>query len=174
MLVKLYKQDGDRRFYWEAWDSDGTAVFHTGELGQRGSTERCTLDSQSVEALIESKAEAARREGFQTVPRSAMQQVILSCSTKPGWVAQEMLDVASYLEDLCNDCLGWTGLGHCDGPSYGRDEVSVYSLVVDLELGIQAIVGALRRNGCEGKDEEIVLSVPDGATFRVVYTTGRR
>lgn len=177
MLVKMYKPDGVRRLYWQAWDRDGQAVFYTGELGQRGATEQVApAAGQSVESVIEAGAVAARRQGFEPVHPGAMRQIVLSCPTGPDWTADDILGVTRYLEELCNDCLGRTGLGHCDGPYYGvgTGSVGVFSLVVDLELGIREVIAELRRHGCDGKDEELVLSVPDGAGFRVVYSTGPR
>jgi hypothetical protein len=174
MLVKLYKQDGDRRLYWEAWDSEGQVIFHTGELGQRGSTEQVApAADESVEAVIEAGVEAARQRGFEPVPAENMWEIILACPTKADWSSEEKEGVGHFLEDLCNQCLGWTGLGHCVGPALRRGYVDVLSLVVDLDLGIREIIAELRRHGCEGKDEELVLSVPEGNGFRVVYTTGQ-
>jgi hypothetical protein len=171
--MKLYKREGDHLLYWEAWDCEGRATFHSGEIGHRGSTERIApAAGQSVESIIEAGAAVARQRGYEPFGRDGMRHVILSCPTGPDWTADEVMGVARYLEHLCNESLGWTGLGHCDGPYYGRGVVGVYSLVVDEELGIREIIAELRRHGCEGKDEEMVLSVPDGAGFRVVYTTG--
>lgn len=173
MHVKLYKPDSERRLYWQAWDCDGRVAFHTGEVGRRGTTEWVTPSAnQTPEETIRARAEAAGREGFAPVGLEAMEQIILSCPTESDWTPDEILGVARYLEELCNECLGWTGLGHCDGRSYGPRSVGVCSLVVDQALGIQAIIAELQRHGCEGKDEELVLSVPEGAGFRVVYTTG--
>jgi hypothetical protein len=171
--VKLYKRDGDRLLYWEAWDCEGRATFHSGEIGHRGSTERIEpAADQSVESVIQTEATETRQRGYEPFDREGMKQVILSCPTGPDWTSHDEMCVARYLADMCDESLGWTGLGHCDGPFFIRGAVGVYSLVVDQELGIREIIAELRRNGCEGKDEEMVLSVPDGEGFRVVYTTG--
>jgi hypothetical protein len=80
------------------------------------------------------------------------------------------------LKSLCNECLGWTGNGYCDGPAYGRGSVSVFCPVVDRELAVGAVVAELRTHGCDNWDEWLVVSVPDGTRFRVVYSNpaGRR
>jgi hypothetical protein len=169
----LYKRESGLFLYLQAWACEGRVAIHSGEVGIRGQTVWIDPDlGKTTDSVIETAIQSARANGFAPVPYGEMFQVILTCPTGPDWTSDEVFGVGRYLEEMCNERLGWTGLGYCDGPSYGPRSVGVYSLVVDLELGIREMIAELRLHGCEGKDEELVLSVPDGDRFRVVYTTG--
>jgi hypothetical protein len=56
------------------------------------------------------------------------------------------LDLRYKVENLMNEGLGWTGLGHCDGGDIGSGTINVFCFVVDVALGGQVIVRELEEN----------------------------
>jgi hypothetical protein len=169
LLLRLYKREGDRTRYWGAWDIDRTVVIHQGVVGTRGELRHITLGpGQDAEAVIEAESAAARSEGFGPRASDPQRQVIVSCDTA-GYEPDEVAGSASMLEYLCNERLGWTGNGYCDGPAYGKGYLSVFCPVVDRDLAVEAVVAQLRAHGCDNWEEWLTVSVPEGAGFRVVY-----
>lgn len=152
-----------------AWTVDGCVVVHQGVVGSRGETIRIELaDDQDATGVIERESATARLEGFVDLEPEPERQVVVSCDTT-GYESDEIVGTARMLEYLCNECLGWTGNGYCDGPAYGPDSVSVFCPVVERERAVEAVVAELRANGGDNWDEWLVVSVPEGARFRVVY-----
>lgn len=118
--------------------------------------------------MIEAESAAARSEGFGPRESDPERQVIVSCSTT-GYEPGEVAGSARVLEYLCNECLGWTGNGYCDGPAYGRGYLSAFCPVVDRDLAVEAVIAQLRAHGCDNWEEWLTVSVPKGARFQVVY-----
>ena len=168
-MLRLYKAEGGRTRYWEAWDVDGLVVIHRGVVGTRGETRRIPLgEGQDATAVIEAESGAARAQGFCTIDPDPERQVIVACDTT-GFEPDEIVGMSRMLEELCNECLGWTGNGYCDSPAYGGRSLSVYCPVIDRDLAVEAVVAELRRHGCDNWQERLTVSVPEGAGFRVVY-----
>src|SRR5262249_59206231 len=117
-------------------------------------------EGQDAAAVIEAEAASARAEGFGTLEPDPERQVIVTDDTT-GYEPDEIVNVGHMLEYLCNECLGWTGNGYCDGPAYGKNRVSVYCPVVERDLAVQAIVAELRSHGCDNWEESLVVSVPE-------------
>jgi hypothetical protein len=62
-----------------------------------------------------------------------------------SWGSSEDLSKRHRVEDLLNECLGWTGNGHCDGGQIGSGAIEVFSFVIDPIVAVSTIVEALRR-----------------------------
>lgn len=63
-----------------------------------------------------------------------------------GMGTTEDLDQRYKVENLMNEGLGWTGLGHCDGGDIGSGTINVFCFVADVALGEKAIVRGLEEN----------------------------
>jgi hypothetical protein len=169
LLLWLYKREGDRTRFWTAWDVDGLVVIHRGTVGARGETRNVELaEGQDAGAAIEAEAAAARAEGFRELEPDPERQVIVTGDTT-GYEPDDIVGAAQMFEYLCNECLGWTGNGYCDGPAYGKNTVSVYCPVAERDLAVETIVAELRKHGSDNWEEWLIVSVPEGAGFRVVY-----
>ncbi len=153
LLIKLYKNDGQTIRYWEAWawDDDRRVVVHWGTLGHNGETRELHLErNQDSEEIISRESEKPRAEGFQEIPLEAHATVVVQYRTEQ-WDSSEDPDkpnfVAVVVEDALNDCLGWTGNGHCQGSEIGSGTINVISFAVDPYLAKTAIVPALKQEG---------------------------
>jgi hypothetical protein len=168
-LLRLYNVGGGPARYWTAWAIEGRVIVHRGVVGSRGETRHIELaGGQDAGAVIEQEAKAVRVEGFGTIDPDPERQIVVT-GDATGCEPDEIAGTARMFERLCNECLGWTGNGYCDGPAYGHGTVSVFCPVVDRERAIETVVTQLRAHGCDNWDEWLVVSVPDGARFCVVY-----
>jgi hypothetical protein len=83
--------------------------------------------------------------------------------------ADAHMERASRAEEVLNDCLGWSGLGHCDGSDVSGDALNVYCYVVDPKLATATVVEELRANDLledaviafQDRDETFVVTWPE-------------
>ncbi|MDJ0946528.1 MAG: hypothetical protein QNJ30_24015 [Kiloniellales bacterium] len=150
-MRKLYKKDGEDLLYWETWDDDGKHIMHWGTVGDEGETQavRSGLFRDAEKTVAE---EMARREqdGYAEIDEEDLQTVIVEYRIGT-WEREE--EVEAHLErryeiqDLMDNALGWTGLGHCDGGSIGSGTMEVCCLVVDAKIAAPVMVQALKKAG---------------------------
>lgn len=169
-MRKLYKRDGERLLYWETWDDDGKHIMHWGEAGDEGETQalRSGLFRDAGKSVAEEMARR-EREGYAEIDEEDLQAVFIQYRAET-WGDLEDPEKRQAMQDLMDDALGWTGLGHCDGGSIGSGEMEVCCLVVDAEIAAPVIVKALEEAGeLEGavilkelEDDETVLYPAEG------------
>ena len=147
-MRKLYKKDGERLLYWETWDDDGKHIMHWGVVGDEGETQavRSGLFRDAEKTVAE---EMARREqeGYAEIDEEDLLTV-----TVQYWIGslESAQDIEAHLErryeiqDLMDNALGWTGLGHCDGGQIGRGTMEVCCLVVDAKIAAPVMMQALK------------------------------
>jgi hypothetical protein len=172
MLLKLYKRDGDTMLYWEAWDENDDIVVHFGELGQMGETTTIPLpEFEPPETAIIRQAEEARAAGFAEIEHEDLFELVVQYPVKDMGTPDDV-EFAAQVEDLLNDVLGWTGLGHCDGHDIGSDTLNVYAYVVDPNLALEPLVKELTETNLlreaviayQDKEENFVVLHPPGWT----------
>jgi hypothetical protein len=170
-MIKLYKNDGTSYHYWEAWDHNRHITFHQGKLGRTGHTYREPLHFwQKAASLIERAAEPVRARGFHEIPLEHHAELIVQYRTL-SWGGPADLEKRHRVEGVLNECLGWTGNGHCDGGDIGSGTINAFSFVVDPHIGAKSIAAALRKAGLiEGV--VIAYALDDG--FEVLYPKNHR
>jgi len=146
-MIKLYKRDGDKVSYWEAWDAGHRSVtVHWGVLGKKGKNKSVRVPKKTTaEEFIESESQDARSKGYEEIDFEDHFQIILQFKTEDEWGDSNDLDKRHEIEDMLNECLGWTGNGHCDGGDIGSGTINTFSFVVDPYLAKDAIVAALKK-----------------------------
>jgi hypothetical protein len=151
MMRKLYKTTKGRKQYWEAWNVGRKLVVHFGTLGTVGKKKTVRIrKGVSIASAIAKEAAAPRRDGFEPIALDDHATLIVQYKTK-GWGSSEDHDKRVKVEDLLNECLGWTGNGHCDGGDIGSGTINAFSFVVDPHLATKTVVAALRqKNWLEG------------------------
>jgi hypothetical protein len=75
-----------------------------------------------------------------------MAQVVIQYRVK-GMGSAKDLGKADVIENLMNECLGWTGLGNCDGQDIGSGTLNVFCDVVDGALAESVVINCLHENG---------------------------
>jgi predicted DNA-binding WGR domain protein len=147
-MIKLYKQERDGVRYWEAWSTSQKVTIHWGELGKEGETREIALGDDDAVEIIEKEAEASRNAGYQTLPNELHEQLIIQYRII-GMGTVDDFDKRTKIEDAMNECLGWGGLGHCDGGDIGSGAMNVFCHVVDAKLSINRVVKALEELGVQ-------------------------
>lgn len=173
-IVKLYKETDGAIHYFEMWiDEDETLTSHEGILGEIGETESFGAPEKNEDSLP---------------PRIAMSKAIqtylnLGYTEDITWteiivqVAAKASDkeLTETIEAMLNNCLGWTGNGHCDGSNTDNKLSTFFCYVVDKVIAVETIVEAfeeedldldnLRIAYADDKTEEYMLIYPNEGTF---------
>ncbi len=145
MMRKLYKTTKERTEYWEAWDVGRKLVVHFGTLGTTGKKKTVRIPSGVTAAsMIAKEAAAPKRDGFKPVADDDHATLVVQYKTK-GWGSTKDLDKRTKVENLLNECLGWTGNGHCDGGDIGSGTINTFSFVIDPALAAKTVVTALKK-----------------------------
>lgn len=147
-MIKLYKRTEKECLYWEAWDARKRLVtIHWGSLGKTGRNKNIRIPKgETVKTVLRRESEEPRANGYQEIDIEDHAQIIVQYKTKDEWGDTADLDKRHEVEGILNECLGWTGNGHCDGGDIGSGEINVFSFVVDPTLAKDAIVKALKKN----------------------------
>lgn len=170
-MKKLYKTINGVLHYQEAWTDDEECTFHWGVVGSEGKLETYLIDGDLLkEPAVDNVLAPAVEEGYREIPPDAHFQIVVQYKTADFMGSAEELEKRHQVEDILNECLGWTGNGHCDGGDIGSYTINVFSWVVDGHVACKTIVGALRDAGLlqgvviayRNRDEEYeVLWPPD-------------
>lgn len=145
--MKAYRTLNGITEYWEAWDDSVDLIFHWGKLGETGETSKLPLGdrSRAIEAFEREKKRLIE-EGFKSVKVEQMAQVVIQYKID-GMGSTLDLDKEQVVEGLMNECLGWTGLGNCDGHDIGSGTLNVFCDVVNGPASEQIVIDCLKENG---------------------------
>ena len=144
-MLKLYKT-GDIARYWEAWSTASEVTIHWGILGEKGETREIQIrDGDNPNEIIEREAREPKKQGYKKIPASKLQRLIIQYPIK-GMGATGDLDKRVQVEELMNECLGWKGLGHCDGGDMGSGTMNIFCFVVDAKAAVPHVLQELKQN----------------------------
>jgi predicted DNA-binding WGR domain protein len=163
MVLKLYKADGGGILhYWEAWDEQMGITVHWGIVGNEGTTTKLSFspDDNAAE-IIRREAAAVRERGYQEIADEELKQIVIEYHILEMGTTED-LERRYRVENLMNDRLGWTGLGHCDGGDIGSGTMNVFCFVVDSDKGTARIVEELKSHDLLAGARLILLSEEGG------------
>jgi predicted DNA-binding WGR domain protein len=176
-LIKLIKQDEDETIYWEVWQDGRTLMIHYGTVGDTGETEEVKLPMfKRAEKVMDELAEGKVNEGFDYLEEDELIELVVQYSYNEDEM-QTAQKLRHSVEDLMNECLGWTGNGSCDGGDIGSGTANIFNYVVDAEKASRTIIEELKNNNLlqgakiaylNPEDEEYVVLYPDGAEFDLI------
>jgi hypothetical protein len=147
MIIKLHKMDDNGHQYWEGWIANGETIFHWGRVGEMG--ERKAVPSkheEDAETFLQRECAAMEADGFKLIDRESMVGIAVNYSLK-SWGDNDDLETRHYLEDLCDQSLGWTGNGHCDGGDIGGGLMNIWCLVLEIPAAINTLSRELQAHG---------------------------
>lgn len=140
-MLKLYKRVADGILYWEAWEDSGKITTHWGRLGEIGETKEIRVAAnENAERVIQRECKPQLADGFDQMEPSAALVIQYKID---GWGSPGDLETRYLIENLMNECLGWTGNGHCDGGDIGSGSINIYSFVIDATLAAATAKAAL-------------------------------
>ena len=145
-MKKLYKKTNNGVEYAEAWVAEGKCIFHFGVVGDRGQTQNFSVTGSPEEAINAALKNSAAN-GFAELAVEKHYLLTFTFETEEDWGSQEDLDKKNLVEEVLNEELGWTGNGKCDGFDIGSGEMTLFSIVVDLDAAIEATFAELGEIG---------------------------
>lgn len=147
MMTKLHKIDGAGHYYWEGWIVDEKVVFHLGTVGETGQRQTVNAGSElQANDILKHEIATAEANGFRKIDNGEMFRIVLNYHLN-SWGSEEDLETRHYLEDLCDQSLGWTGNGHCDGGDIGSNRMNIWSFVLDVPAAIKTLSTELQIHG---------------------------
>ncbi len=143
-MVKLYKKSDSATYYFEIWvNEDKTLTIHKGKLGEVGETENLDTKNNdlSTDVLLAKYISEQKEAGYDEV--NDLTEFIVQYSYEKDPDEAELIEKRDYVESLFNNCLGWTGNGHCDGGDIGSATMNIFCYVVDKNIAIHTILEVL-------------------------------
>ncbi|SDZ39309.1 WGR domain-containing protein [Evansella caseinilytica] len=175
-MMKLLKAVGDKLAYWEVWEDGNTLIVHYGYVGDTGETEQVTLKkNEQAEAVMEALASEKLKEGYGYLDEEELTELVVQYSYEENEM-EETLEKRHFVEDLMNECLGWTGNGFCDGGDIGSGTANIFNYVVDIEKATETIIKELSNQQLLAnvklayltEEEEYLPLYPEGCDFDLI------
>ena len=144
-MRKLYKQlETGELAYHEAWVSGSQVLEHWGIVGTRGERKgHRKWFFRSERSSIDRVLRGASADGYQPFEQERMPYLLVEYGIGSTG-EEESLNKRYRLQELLDELLGWTGIGHCDGGSIGSGTMEACCVVVDFDLAKRVVEEALR------------------------------
>lgn len=143
-MIKLYKESNNTIHYFEIWiNEDKTLTIHQGKLGEVGETENLDTKNKDLptDVLLAKYISDKKEIGYKEL--NDLTEFIVQYSYVEDCNQAELIEKRDYIESLFNNCLGWTGNGHCDGGDIGAGTMNIFCYVVDKNIAIHTILEVL-------------------------------
>jgi hypothetical protein len=145
-MLKLYRTMGGVTEYWEAWFTATAVTIHWGKVGEKGESRELPHEAgRHPSEIIKREAKPIRAAGFKAKKPKELHSVVIQYHVDGHGTANEH-DRRVRVEELMNECLGWCGLGHCDGGDMGRGQMNVFCYVVDAAIAEKIMVNDLKEH----------------------------
>lgn len=147
-MIKLIKEINEQQHYWEVWNDGKTITEHWGVVGDAGESKEIKVSLfQRTDKVMGSLADEKMKEGYILLNEDQLPEIIIQ-HTNEGLDMEEAFEKRNLVEELMNECLGWTGNGFVDG---GEIEVesfltNVFCPVVNVEAAFKTILKELKEN----------------------------
>lgn len=165
-MITLYRRtDPSSVSYWEAWQSEPRVVtLHRGEVGEIGLTAAVRVPLwKSADKVLAAEIAEARADGYGELVQTDHVQVVVQFDMGEDPAADLALVTAA--EGVCEEVLGWTGNGRCDGHDLGAGTMTIFNETVLPQVAVVSLAGALAQAG----HDTFEIAVHDGEKFRVVW-----
>lgn len=139
-MVKMYKHIDNRIDYFEVWLNDDVSLtIHQGTLGDTGETEDIIYDEEGDLPVEVAMAEiVAVQEGKGYSQLDNLTEVVVQYQLN-----SKVKGIEENIEALLNECLGWTGNGHCEGVDVASDTINFFCYVVEKQIATRTILETL-------------------------------
>lgn len=171
-MIKLYRanpEDPTLVDYWEGWQSEARALtLHQGAVGDIGLTAQVKVGRfRSPDKALAAEADEVRAEGFEAKDPDDLVQVVVQFAMDLGEDADPEADLARVVaaEELCDEVLGWTGNGHCDGHDIGAGTMNLFTETVLPQIAVRSMAEALAQAG----ENDVVIAIRTGEEFAVAW-----
>lgn len=165
-MVKLYKKKNDAIYYFEIWaNEDNSITIHKGRLGEIGNIENilgCNYD-QALSFEILQISQKYRVEGYDDYAN--LIELIIQYPIKEGQISPDIQQV----EDNLNNCLGWTGNGHCESCDLFDGIATLYCYVIDKDIAVETIVDSLEEETILSDNLKIAYADENSGEYKLLY-----
>jgi len=142
-VLKLYKKEGDRLRYWEAWVHDDAITVHQGLVGETGEDHQLPLPpDEDPDMVIAEAAGPLVDQGYDEPDPAEMMTLIVQYAIEGKGTGHDV-EKRVAVEELLTDALGWTGNGEVEGGELREPWLRVYCRVMDSHAGVRTAVEAL-------------------------------
>jgi len=130
----LYKKIDSKWLYHEAWINHNNVIEHWGILGTIGETYEHQRNTKlSVEDNVNLVLEKPLSEGYTEIDTDDQIYLQIEYRVK-GMGSDQEHNKLDSLADRIHETLSRTGLGICDGSSYGSGTMEVICFVIDFDV----------------------------------------
>jgi predicted DNA-binding WGR domain protein len=143
-MRKMLKHTSDGYEYWQVWQDEAVLVVHWGTIGERGQMRRLPIDGDAKKMMM-SLTKEQRTKGFKPLNEDKLHDFVIIYNID-GFGTIDDLNKRHRIEELMDECLGWTGNGHCDGGDIGGDTMTICCLVVDPVIASDTIKSELEKH----------------------------
>ncbi|MFC3209652.1 hypothetical protein [Planomicrobium okeanokoites] len=174
-MIKLVKEVDNTVAYWEVWKDGKKLTVHSGFVGETGEAEEVKLKMfERAEKIMEELAEEKLAEGYDYLDEDELIELVLQYPYEEQHM-EKALEKRQQVEDLMNNCLGWTGNGACDGGDIGSGTTNIFNYVIDVEKALKTILEELTEENLLAnvkiafldEDEEYIGLYPKGTEFDI-------
>lgn len=168
-LVKLYKvEDENDILYFEAWiNEDDSVTVHKGKLGDIGSVETIenSKKKNSINPLIwmKEQIEIHKERNYKEINTPI--ELLIQYQITPKSRAEH----SETIEAILNNCLGWTGNGHCECSSIEDLIVTFYCYVIDESIATYTIIDALEEESLLFENIKIAFADEIEGEYKLLY-----
>lgn len=139
-MIKLVKEVDNELMYWEAWKDGKTIIVHYGVVGDTGETEEVNLKLfEKADMVMEKLVEEKLNVGYEVLDEEELIEFVVQYPYEENEM-EAALDKRKIVEDLMNECLGWTGNGSSDGGDIGSGSANVFNYVIDVEKALKTTI----------------------------------
>jgi hypothetical protein len=170
-MLKLYRATDHGTEYWEAWATAAEITIHWGKLGEEGESREISIKAGvNPNDTIKSEAKPIRAAGFKPLKPSQLRSIVIQYKIDDHGSTAD-LDKRIAVEELMNERLGWTGLGHCDGGDIGTGTMNIFCYVADTKVAESVIVRELKTHGFL---DGAVIAERNGDDAEVLWPSDRK
>lgn len=179
-MVKLYKVQSKEILYFEIWlnEDNISLTIHTGSVGKIGITEDVIFDEEGdlpAKIAMKQLVTAQKKIGYNTVKLTEL--VVQYSYNLEKENIKSVVHTKEQVEDLLNECLGWTGNGHCEDSDAENNVVNLFCYVVDKLIAVETILNTFSEIGipdnlkiayADDRTEEYIQLHPNVGLFSIV------
>lgn len=170
-MIKLIKTTPNNLYYWEVWQNNTSLIIHEGTVGSVGQQSQINVQIDQQSRKMSDLARQVITKGYKIVSIDDLTDVVIQYQID-GFGAEHDLNERVQIQNLVDQCLGWTGNGHCDGGDIGSGTMNIFCYVIAVEKAIATVKEELEKhsylNGAViaiEKEDEYLAVYPQGSTY---------
>jgi len=171
VMIKMLKEQNNQLNYWEVWYDEDSKEYniHFGLLGDIGNHQiEAKKKGINVPKYMDQLAKGKLEEGYMYLEDDLLQELMIQYKTEENKIVEEELEKRHFVESLMNECLGWTGNGHCDGGDYGSGTMNIFCYVINSKIAIETIINELTKNDLL---DNCTIAISNGEDYISYYPT---